>query len=117
MTSPDSAIQPAGRRIKTAAGKPVSAVGARLAWADVLRVLQGDETRERCLSRYRAAEFTPDDFGCLRAAREAMADALTRTEDWLEYRELDEPKGRLDRYRQRMAIRDVRRRLERELWP
>jgi hypothetical protein len=78
-----------------------------LEWPDVVRVLQDPKTREAVLSRYRTAEYTPDDFGRLRGAREALADALTRCEDWLE---LARPKNP-----ERTTIRETRRRLEREL--
>jgi hypothetical protein len=60
----------------------------------------------RALTRFRARGFEPDDFGHSRPAREAMADALARTEDELELR-----RARTD------LIRQVRRRLEQELWP
>lgn len=81
-----------------------------LGWADVLRAVLGGEARSAALGAYRAAGFTPDDFGRLRAARMAMADALTRCEDRLE---IAHPGTRAERG----AIRTVRRRLERELWP
>jgi hypothetical protein len=83
----------------------------RVAWPDVLRAVQSAKARERALVRYRTAGFTPDDFAAKRAAREAMADALTRTEDDLELNP-----GR-DAQATRAAIRAVRRRLEVELWP
>lgn len=81
-----------------------------LVWPDVLRAVQGDETRPALLGRYRAAGYGPDDFGRLRGAREAMADALTRTEDSLEGRHGRNVETERDR------IRAVRRRLEVELW-
>ncbi|MFZ5891280.1 MAG: hypothetical protein ACOY0T_09540 [Myxococcota bacterium] len=64
--------------------------------------------RDEVVARYRASGRTPDDFG-KRAAREAMADALTRAEDQLE---LEHP-----RWPERDELREVRRRLEKELWP
>jgi len=85
---------------------------ARLQWPDVLRAVPSPKTRERALDAYRAAGFTPDDFAAKRAAREAMADALSRTEQWLELA----PEN-ASRAAGRAAIRAVRRRLEFELWP
>lgn len=107
------------------AEKPRSPIRVRtqiggVTFADVLRAVQGDETRSYALGRYRAAGHSVDAFGTgskggHRAAREAMADALSRTEDWLE---VDERRaGRDQRQAERLAIRDVRRRLELELWP
>ena len=81
----------------------------RFDWSDVLRVISTTKARERALRLYREAGFTPDQFGHVRSAREALSDALTRTEDWLEL------EG--GHVRVRAAIRDVRRRLELELWP
>lgn len=81
-----------------------------VAWSDVIRVLHRDRTREFVLARYRDAGFTPDDFGHKRPAREAMADALTRAEDRLE--DVSSAPSR-----ERDGLRDVRRRLEWELWP
>lgn len=102
---------------KTSSDFLLRAAGGPVAWRDVLAVLQDDETRSYALSRFRDAGFSADAFGHRRAAREALADALTRTEDWLEYREVDHPR-RAHWYRpQREAIRGVRRRLEWELWP
>jgi hypothetical protein len=82
----------------------------RVCWPDVLRVVQGDETRSYALTRFRHSGFDADSFARLIAARVAAVDALTRTEDWLE------SKGPRTE-RERLAIRDVRRRLEVELWP
>jgi hypothetical protein len=88
-----------GSRFTPRTGQPPFAV---VTWPDVVRALHRDATREAALARYREAAFTPDDFGHQRAAREAMADALTRAEDRC---------GSDDR------LRGVRRRLEWELWP
>ena len=76
-----------------------------MGWPDVLRVLQDDETRSQALGHYRAAGFTPDDFGRSRLARESMAQALTAVEDWLE---TAHPR----RLAEREALRRVRRRVE-----
>jgi hypothetical protein len=77
-------------------------------WADVARALQDDDARGIALGRYRAAGFKPDDFERKKRARAAMADGLTAAEDAMELR--CAPKARA-------AIRQVRRRLELELWP
>lgn len=87
------------------------ALRARLGWPDVLRAVQSSKARERALVRYRAAGFTPDDFAAKRAAREAMAESLTRTED-----ELELNPGRAAQST-RATVGVVRRRLEQELWP
>lgn len=73
---------------------------------DVLRVLPDPETRSLALSRFRDRGFSLDSFS-RPAARAAMAEALTRAEDWLE---LDHPR----RTGERAAIRRVRRALESE---
>lgn len=85
-------------------------LGGVLGWTHVLAALQGDEARSLAMSLYRSAGFGPDDFAPHRAARQAMADALVRTEDHLEIQGArhDAERGR---------IRAVRRRLEGELWP
>lgn len=75
-------------------------------WGELLRGLPTPEARSGALGRFRAGGFEPDDFGSSRPAREAMADALARTEDELELR-----RARTE------SIRHVRRRLEQELWP
>lgn len=93
----------------------------RLGWPDVLRVLETDETRSLAVGLYRAEGWTPDDFGRprgaprAREAREAMADALTRTEDWLELATVRQRYPTLDA--QRARIQEVRHALELELWP
>ena len=88
-----------------------------MGWPDVLRVLQDDEARSFALSRFRASGFSPDDFGRVRRAREAMADVLTRAEDWLEMLGVDGRRRGATFEGLRIAIREVRRRLEWELWP
>lgn len=92
---------------KHARPKTESPRGGVPGWPDVLRVLQHDESRSRALGRYRAGGFSPDDFVTRPvAARLAMADALTRVEDWLEV-------SRGDRaLESRAAIQAVRRRQE-----
>jgi hypothetical protein len=122
-------LHSSARRIeKTGVGKRVAAVGRPIMWPDVLRVLTEDETRSYAMNLFSRSGFSADEFGSgetsrgarrarWRGAREAMADALTRTEDWLEYQGIDHPR-RAHRYdAERVAIRDVRRRLEWELWP
>jgi hypothetical protein len=86
-------------------------------WSDVLRAVQDDESRSYALTRYRASGHSPDDFANLRAAREAMLEVLTYTEDWLEMLERDHVAKRAVRKAIREGIREVRRRLELELWP
>jgi len=78
-----------------------------VAWPDVLRVVQRDETRSLVLERFRSSGFSADSFGRSAKSRVAAADALTAAEDWLE---MNRP-GAQD---ERSAIRDVRRRLELE---
>ena len=110
---PVSSLSSARTRIKTAVAdrrvRPESIIG----WVDVLRAVQTDEARRLAMAHYRARGFEPDDFEHRRQARAAMADALTRTEDWLELAGRDIESRR----RERAAIRNVRRRLEWELWP
>jgi hypothetical protein len=79
-------------------------------WRDVLRCLPDDQTRSYALSRFRESRFDADSFATRIAARAALADALTATEDFLE---VEHPRREGDR----LAIRDVRRRLETEVWP
>lgn len=99
--------------------KPSAPPGTPIRWQDVLRCLPDDETRSHALDRFRSAGFSADEFGMpaigrgagrRRQAREAAADALARTEDWLE-------SEHSRRTRDRDVIRTVRRRLEQELWP
>jgi len=65
------------------------------------------------MNALRGRGFDADSFGAAaaqaRAHREAVAGALTATEGWLEY---EHP-----RWEEREALREVRRRLECELWP
>jgi hypothetical protein len=95
--------------IKTAPRKVPRARASAFGWPDVLRVVQGPETRHRVLANYQAAGFRPDDFGHVIAARKALCEALVRTEDWLEIRRPRSP--------ERQALRALRSALERELWP
>lgn len=94
--------------IKTAVGNHAKPGKPAIRWPDVLRSLERDAVRCQALERYRAGGYTPDDFGRLAAARAAMADALARTEDWLE---LEHPR----RLPERAAIAAVRRLLELEI--
>lgn len=103
--------QTPSRRIgKTGVQKRVASPGTAITWATILRAVQSEETRQAVLLRYRGAGFAPDDFRGHRPAREAIAQTLTRAEDHLELRS-SATKG------ERRTIADVRRRLERELWP
>jgi hypothetical protein len=72
--------------------------------------LSRDETRAMATGTFREAGFSADSFGSQRKAREAMADILTRVEDWIG---LEHPGWKVDL----TAIKSVRRRLELELWP
>lgn len=84
--------------------------GTPVTYRGVLAALQGDDARSMALGLFRGAGCTADDFGHRTAARWAMAEALTRTEDSLETRG---PGTR----RERDVIRAIRRRLEAEVWP
>lgn len=95
---------------KTGAAKRAGSPGRVVSWPDVLRALQSDQARCGALASYRASGHTADDFGTRRAARVAMSEALTKTEDMLE-----SATGRMTA--ERLALRSVRRRLEAEVWP
>jgi hypothetical protein len=95
------------RAVATAPRPPVCRV---VSWPALLGCLSGAAARERFLRCYREAGFSPDQFGAVRSAREAAADALSRTEDWLEVTNPGPRSGA-------SAIRTVRARLETELWP
>ena len=84
---------------------------SRFSWPAILRALSDTETRSFVLSRYRELGAQPADWPSRRSL-EAMADALTAAEDWLELRRAT---PRLLATRSR--LRTIRRRLERELWP
>jgi hypothetical protein len=89
----------------------VDARGIAFGWPDVLRALAPLESRQRVLGAVKAAGFSPDSWGS-RASLQALADALTRAEDSPELAH----RGRV-RDRERATLRDLRRRLELELWP
>lgn len=78
---------------------------ATIGWSKVARALADLETRPTVEARYRAAGFTPDQLERLPSARDALARALTATEDELE---LAHPQ----RTRERFALRDLRRQVE-----
>lgn len=83
----------------------------RVAWPEVLRAAQGDETRSAVAASLAGCGFSADSFASQRRAREVVADALSRQEDRLEGL-----RGvRREQERERLA--GVRRRLELELWP
>jgi hypothetical protein len=82
-----------------------------VSWPDILRAVQDEKARSSVSNVLRDAELTPDQFGSNRKARELVADQLTRVEDELE------PRRGKRAAAERLAIRDVRRRLELELWP
>lgn len=87
----------------------VRAPRLRVEWTDVLRALPDPETRSYALQILRDRGFSPVFFGERNDVRQAVADALTATEDWLEMRRVT---PRLEALR--LGIRDVRRRLENE---
>lgn len=103
-----SQITESQNSIKTARAKTVRVGRRATTWPDVLRVIQHDETRAFALSQFRRSGFSADEFGHSQKARERMADALSRTEDWLELKG-----ARKDA--ERAAIREVRRQLEAEM--
>jgi len=95
---------------------------SRVTWLDVLGALQGDETRRAAVSLIRGrmnyavspidqtkTEPSIGDIYHRRSVRIAVGDGLTATEDWLEGTGVP-PKSRA-------RVRDIRRRLECELWP
>jgi hypothetical protein len=94
-------------RIKPATADQARPLQRRVTWSDILRPLQATDVRERVLTAYKAAGFGPATF-FRPAARAAMADALTRCEDWLE---VEHPKRTVERG----AIAAVRRVLESEI--
>ena len=96
--------------VNHARAKSLRAQGPRLAWPEVLTVIQGAWARPFVLSRFRAAGFTGDHWS-ERKAREFLAHLLTSAEDTLELR----PQARVIAAEQ-YAIRALRRRLELELW-
>jgi hypothetical protein len=106
-----TAEAPTRSRRKHAVRDRARPVGTVSAWPDVLRAVQSDEGRSTVLGLYRAPGFTPDEFAHRREARIAIAEALTRLEDSLEFR-----CGRLVA-EERARVQAARRRLERELWP
>jgi hypothetical protein len=81
-----------------------------IGWRDVLGAVQRDETRSWLTDRFRDSGFTADSFASQRKAREAVADCLTRLEDWIGN---EHPGWKADL----AGIKAVRRRLELELWP
>lgn len=86
-----------------------SRVGSVLRWPDVLWAVPRTEVRVWLLARFRGRGFDAESFN-RRTVREGMADALTATEDWLER---EHPRWRIDR----TLLKELRRRLEQELWP
>ena len=107
------ATDPSRPGAKTAAPKRARAARPRVPWADVLRGLQLDDVRSEVLGAYRAAGFGPEDWTVKQATRVVLMEALVRAEDRLEA----EGSKRGERLAQRVILRDLRRRLELELWP
>ncbi len=130
MTQPASDQQTSKTSRKHAVQKQEPSVGSRLTWSEVSRALDEDETvRALVLRLYReglrgcASEWvspppddprvwTPDDFAHRNEARRCMADALTWAED-----ALDLAKRTPRREALASTLRDLRRRLEIELYP
>ncbi len=82
-------------------------------WPEIIAALGiDDDARLAAMGRYRTAGWTPEDFAGQWGARRAMAESLTYAEDQIE-KKVDCPRLRAAR----SALRDVRRRLELELWP
>lgn len=97
---------------KTAAKNSHAPRRRRVRWADVLRAMPDSKTLRMFLGLMANSGITAsswNDGSKDRAPRVAMAEALTRTEDWLEGRNALRSQG--------PAVQEVRRRLECELWP
>lgn len=129
MTQASIDPTPSRSSVKTAPRFGRSSPGGAIGWSDVLRALDADEAvRADVLALYRQGfrgcrsqwhpdpdaprVWTPDDFATRRGARECMADALTAAEDRLDLERRSPRREALA-----LALRDVRRRLEWELWP
>jgi len=95
---------------KHAGPKSVRSKRLAVTWPDIVGCLLATDTRSLATKSYRAQGWDPDQFATLRLARVAMANALTSIEDWLES---EHPR----RTGESVRIRQVRRRLELELWP
>jgi hypothetical protein len=98
--------------VPRALARVAPAVKASVTWPEVLRALGRDSVRSYALDQLKRRGFSPVFFGAgsgARPTREAVADALSATEGWLE---LEHPK-----YPERKTTKTVRRRLEVELWP
>ena len=106
MTAPDSDLASYGASAPARSQIPE----APCEYRNVLQALADRDARSRVLAEFRRRGGTPDTWR-LRSTREAMADALTRTEDAIEL----ESRGRMTA--ERLALRGIRRRLECELWP
>lgn len=83
----------------------------RIEWKDVTGVLGSDPSRALVVASAADAGVTRDDFESSRRAREVYCTALTRLEDALESKTTPRVEG------ERRGVREVRRRLEQELWP
>ena len=83
---------------------------APIAWEVVLAAIVESETLPVAAPLWQRLQIKPSETWTQRATKEAAADALTRSEDWLEY---EHPLRKNARDR----LNAVRRRLECELWP
>lgn len=103
-----------------AASKPRSKSAARakkrVSWPDVLRAVQDEKRRFIVSYALRSSGFDADSFGHKREARVTAAEALVRLEDALEDQASNRRKHNPARD-EASRIREVRRRLELELWP
>lgn len=103
--------QPSPRIEKTAARFRSASPGTRFGWPDVLRAIQDDEARARVVARLRDAGLSPDDIVAPRRyPRVVLLEAIVAEEDRLER---EHPR----RHEERSTIREMRRRLECEVWP
>jgi hypothetical protein len=95
---------------QTRSQKQASSEAGRIKPKDVYKALEGDdETRSGVLARFRALGGDLNRWN--RGDRAVMAEAIIRTEDALE----GDARGRMTA--QRLTLRDVRLRLELEVWP
>jgi len=85
--------------------------GARIRWRDVLGAVQDSAERTALVRHLGDAGFAIDDFANLVAARDAVCQWLSRYEDRLE------GKTGTRKPAERLAVMQVRRRLECELHP
>jgi hypothetical protein len=98
-----------GPRLKSRREKQGTPAAPPVTLAEVYRVLTLERVRQAVMARFKARGGDLSRWA--RRDREAMADALTYTEDEEELRQ------KCHMTPVRLALREVRRRLEWELWP